>query len=81
MEKWHRYDRFWYSVAQFDGFGATQDGNLNLQYCKAAISSWKSGDAKKLTGSETYRCREQSFWSSFWQWSRDREAPEKIIAS
>lgn len=72
MEKWHHYDRSWYSVAKFDGFGANRDGNLNLQYCKAAISSWKSVDAKKVTGSEIYRCREQSSWSSYWQWSRDK---------
>lgn len=81
MEKWHSYDRFWYSVAKFDGFGAIQDGNLNLEYCKAAISSWKSGDTKKLTGSEIYRCREQSSWSSFWQWSRDRNTPDEAITS
>ncbi len=81
MEKWHGYDRFWYPVAKFDGFGAIQDGNLNLEYCKAAISSWKSGDAKKSMGSEIYRCREQSSWSSFWQWSRDRNTPDEAITS
>jgi hypothetical protein len=81
MEKWHRYDHFWYPVAKFEGFSADEKGNLNLQYCQAAVGSWKVGDAKNLTGSEIYRCREQSSWRAFWQWSRDREAPEKAIAS
>ena len=75
MEKWHRYDHFWYPVAEFDGFSADEKGNLNLQYCRTAIAAWKLGDAKKLTGNEIYRCREQSSWAAFWQWSRDRKAP------
>lgn len=75
MEKWHRYDGFWYPVAKFDGFSADEKGNLNLRYCQAAVASWKLGDAKKLTGNEIYRCREQSSWAAFLQWSRDRKEP------
>ena len=81
MEKWHRYDHFWYPVAAFEGFGddGGADGNLNLKYCEAAVSSLKFGAAKGLTGREIYRCRQQSSWSSFWQWSRDRTEPNAAL--
>ncbi len=78
MEKWHHLDRFWYPVAKFEGFGGEQKSNLNLQYCQAAIASWKQGHAKKLTENEIYRCRQQSIWAALWQWSRDKSLPAGI---
>lgn len=81
MEKWHRWDHFWYPVAVFQGFSdqGGADGNLNLKYCKAAVSSWKLGGAKGLLGREIYRCRDQSSWAAFWQWSRDKTEPDTSI--